>query len=93
VSDTPIIVPPKLEDPWGSLLHLECAVSTELKVPDLTVDDVLRLQPGTVLSTQWRTNRDIPLRVNGRLLGFTEFDSAGETMGVRITEFTWEQQR
>jgi flagellar motor switch/type III secretory pathway protein FliN len=93
VSDTSVIVPPKLADPWGSLLFLECSVSTELRVPNLTVNDILRLQPGSVLNTEWRTNRDLPLRVNGRLLGFTEFDSAGETMGVRITEFAWEQQR
>jgi flagellar motor switch/type III secretory pathway protein FliN len=93
VSDIPVIVPPKLEDPWGSLLYLMCSVSTELKIPNLTVDDILHLAPGTVLNTEWRTNRDIPFRVNGRVLGFTEFDSAGETMGVRITEFAWEQQR
>jgi flagellar motor switch/type III secretory pathway protein FliN len=93
VSDAPSIIPAKLEDPWAPLLELECSVSTELQVPNLTVNDVMHLGPGTVLNTHWRTNRDIPLRVNGRLLGFTEFDSAGDTMGVRITEFAWEQQR
>jgi len=69
-----------------------CWVAAELEVPGLTVGDVLHLAPGTVLNTRWRTNRDLPLRVNGRLLGFAEFDSAGEVMGVRLTEFTWEQQ-
>ena len=73
-------------------MHLACSVTTELDVPGLTVGDVLHLSAGTILNTRWRTNRDLPLRVNGRLLGFAEFDSAEETMGVRITEFAWEQQ-
>ena len=80
-------------DPWGSLTQLMCSVTLELEVPSLTVGDVLHLANGTVLSTRWRTNRDLPLRVNGRLLGFAEFDSTGDAMGVRLTEFTWEQQR
>ena len=82
----------KRDDPWGPLIQLMCSVTTELRIPDLTVNDVLHLAPGMVLNTRWRTNRDLPLRVNGRLLGFAEFDSAGETMGVRLTEFIWEQQ-
>lgn len=79
-------------DAWGLLAHLLCAITAEVDVPSLTVQDVLHLAPGTVLNTRWRTNRDLPLRVNGRLLGFAEFDSADETMAVRLTEFVWEQQ-
>jgi flagellar motor switch/type III secretory pathway protein FliN len=79
-------------DVWGSLVELLCAVTAEVDVPSLTVRDVLHLAPGAVLNTRWRTNRDLPLRVNGRLLGYAEFDSAGDTMAVRLTEFTWEQQ-
>ena len=76
----------------GPLLRLDCAVTAELDIPNLTVDDVLRLYPGAVLNTHWQTNRDLPLRVNGRLLGFAEFDSVEDTMAVRLTEFVWEQQ-
>ena len=77
---------------WGPLTDLLCSVTTEVDIPSLTVRDVLHLVPGAVLNTRWRTNRDLPLRVNGRLLGYAEFDSAGETMAVRLTEFSWEQQ-
>lgn len=78
---------------WGPLLRLECSVTAELEVPNLTVSDVLHLANGSVLNTRWQTNRDLPLRVNGRLLGFVEFDSVEEVMAVRLTEFVWEQQR
>lgn len=77
---------------WELLLRLDCTVTASLDVPSLTVKDVLRLAPGTVLNTGWQTNRDLPLRVNNRVLGFAEFDSVEETMAVRLTEFVWEQQ-
>ena len=72
---------------------LGCAVTAELDIPELTVNDVLHLAPGTVLNSHWQTNRDLPVLVNGRLLGFAEFDSVEEVMAVRLTEFVWEQQR
>ena len=80
------------EQAWGALIDLYCSITAELDMPGLTVEDVLHLAPGSVLNTRWRTNRDLPLRINGRLLGYAEFDSAGETMGIRLTEFKWEQQ-
>jgi len=80
------------EDTWEALVYLTCSITAELDVPGLTVEDVLHLSPGAVLNTRWRTNRDLPLRVNGRLLGYAEFDSGDDAMGVRLTEFAWEQQ-
>jgi len=73
-------------------MQVTCLFSAQLEIPSLTISDLLHLVPGTVLNSRWRTNRDLPVWVNGRLLGFAEFESAGEAMGVRLTEFTWEQQ-
>ena len=90
--------PPKLvvnpaHDVWDELAHLECAVSVEVPVPGVKVDDMLHLSPEKVLNTQWRTNRDLPLWINGRPLGMGEFEGGGEKLGIRITEFAWEQDR
>jgi flagellar motor switch/type III secretory pathway protein FliN len=94
VSETQGIVeidPPK--DPWGPLVQLSCSVTVEIELPQITVGTLLQLQAGTVLSTQWRTNRDLPVQVNERLLAWGEFDSGGEALGIRITEFLWDQQQ
>ncbi len=77
-------------DPWGALVEIPCGLACELEVPKVSVADVLALGPGTVLNTEWRTNRDLPIRVNGKLLGWAEFESAGENLSVRVTEFAWE---
>lgn len=78
-------------DPWGPLLNVPCELALELQVPGVKVVDLLNLSAGTVLSTHWKTNQDLPLLVNGKLLGWVEFESAGENMSVRLTEFSWEQ--
>lgn len=93
MSETPSTDSKAAVDPWGPLVELLCSVTAEVQIPNLTVQNVLKLSPGTILNTHWRTNRDLPLRVNGRLLAFAEFDSPGDRMGVRLTEFIWEQQR
>ena len=83
----------KVPDPWGPLIEIPCRLACELEVPQVSVADVLELGPGVVLNTQWRTNRDLPLRVNGRLLAWAEFESAGENLAVRVTEFAWEHAK
>jgi len=77
---------------WVQLAELRCSFSVALGVPGLTVRDVLHLSTGKVLNTQWRTNRDLPVLINGKMLGVGEFDAATEKLGIRITEFLWEQQ-
>ena len=74
------------------LVNIPCKLSLELDIPSLQVSDLMRLSPGTVLNSGWRTNQDLPLKVNGRLLAWVEFEGAGERMNVRLTEFSWEQK-
>ena len=78
-------------DPWTAVANLSASVTMELDVPQFTVTELMKLGPGSVLSTTWPTNRDLPLRVNGRLLGWAEFEITGNNVGVRVTEFAWEQ--
>lgn len=83
----------KPSDPWGALANIPCQLSLELDIPSLHVSDLMKLSSGSVLSSGWRTNRDLPLRVNGRLLAWVEFEGAEERMSVRVTEFAWEQKQ
>jgi len=86
---------PALEnsDAWGTVMNLEASVAMELEVPAFTVSELMKLGAGSVLTSKWPTNRDLPLRVNGRLLAWAEFETTGENVGARITEFAWEQSQ
>jgi flagellar motor switch/type III secretory pathway protein FliN len=46
----------------------------------------LKLKPGSVLSTGWRLSRDVPLRINGTLIAWGEFEGTGGRLAVRVTE-------
>ncbi len=75
------------EDPrWKPVLDLPCQLTVDLPLPNFKVADFLRLQPGSVMATGWRLTRDVPLRVNGTLIGWGEFEGAGNRLAVRVTE-------
>ena len=63
-----------------------CRVSLEIPISRFTVGDLLRLRPGSILTTGCHHASDIPLRANGLLIGWTEFEVIGSHMAVRITE-------
>lgn len=71
---------------WLPLLSLPCELTVELAVPNFNVADFLALRSGSVLSTDWQLARDIPLRINGTLIGWGEFEGAGNRLAVRLTE-------
>ena len=68
------------------LQHLPCRLTLDLPVTRFTVRDLLKMSVGTILETSCRQSSDIPLRVNGVLVGWTEFEVTGEKLAVRITE-------
>lgn len=72
--------------PWEDLLLLPCEVSVEVPIPGFTVGDCLRLEPGSTIQTKWNQGVSLPIRANGRLLGWTEFEVVGEKLAVRLTE-------
>jgi flagellar motor switch/type III secretory pathway protein FliN len=76
------------QDLWNSFKQLPCFLTLELPVPRFTVGQVLELKPGTVVDTQWSQATDIPLRLNGELLAWSEFEIVDDRYGVRITELT-----
>jgi flagellar motor switch/type III secretory pathway protein FliN len=75
-----------VEARWRPALKLPCQLTVELSLPDFKVSGFLKLQPGIVISTGWRLSRDVPLRVQGTLIGWGEFEGAGKRLSVRVTE-------
>ncbi len=72
-------------DPLDRLLWLPCTLVLEVPVSSFTVGSLLRLEVGSIVETSSHHNADLPLEVNGQLLGFTEFEVVGERLAVRLT--------
>jgi len=76
-------VPP---DPWARVENLRCALTVEIPVPGFTVGDLARLAPGRILATRWVVGQEVPLRVNGELIAWSEFEVVQDALAVRLTE-------
>ena len=74
------------KDPVALFGWLPCRLSLEIAVTRFTVADLLRLAPGSIVETAHHNATDIPLRVNGVLIAWTEFEVIGNRLAVRITE-------
>ncbi len=71
---------------WRPVLSLPCQLTVDLPLAQFKVADFVKLRAGCILATSWRVSRDIPLRVNGTLIAWGEFEGSGKRLAVRLTE-------
>jgi len=78
--------PEAVKDIAGLFGWLRCDLSLEVPVGKFTVGDLLRLDKGSIVQTNCLATSDIPLRVNGLQVAWTEFEVIGTRLAVRVTE-------
>lgn len=71
---------------WSRVLGLTCQLTVELTLPGVKVRDLLGMAPDTVINSHWQLSADVPLRVNGELIAWSEFEVVGKRLAVRLTE-------
>jgi flagellar motor switch protein FliN/FliY len=81
---SPIAAP--VVDPWARIEPLPCLLTVEISVPGFTVSDLVHLERGRIIATRWTVGQDVPLRVNGELIAWSEFEVAQNRLAVRLTE-------
>jgi flagellar motor switch/type III secretory pathway protein FliN len=65
---------------------LPCQLSLQVPLVKFTVGDLLRLGKGSIVETASPSTSDIPLRANGLLIAWSEFEVIGNRLALRITE-------
>lgn len=73
-------------DDWQEVLSLPCQLEITLPIPHFKVGDLLRLVRESLVDTRWKQSADLPVRVNGKLIGWAQFEASGEKVAVRFTE-------
>jgi flagellar motor switch protein FliN/FliY len=73
-------------NPWSRLEGLPCALSIEIPVHSFTLSDLFNLCPGRIIASGWTVGQDVPLRINGELVAWSEFEVVQEHLAVRLTE-------
>src|ERR1700749_1264058 len=84
----PVPEKPQERDPAEFLPWLPCTLALDLPVINFTVGDLLSLTKGSIVETAYHQSSDLPLRVNGQLVGWTEFEVVGERLAVRLTDLS-----
>ncbi len=74
-----------LPDPMADLLLLNCLTTVDLPVPKFTIRELLRLDEGSIVESKWKEGTHLPLQVNGRQIGWVEFEVIGDRLAVQVT--------
>ncbi len=67
-------------------MRLPCSVTIVVPLPGFKVKDLLGLRPKSVVASHWPTSDNLPLKVNGELMAWCEFEVLGSRLAVRLTE-------
>lgn len=68
------------------LLDVEIPISVEVGRAEMSLDDVLNLVPGSVVTLDKKAEEPVDLRVNGKLVARGEVVLVDDTYGLRITQ-------
>jgi flagellar motor switch/type III secretory pathway protein FliN len=79
---------PQEPDPGEFLPWLPCTLALDIPVINFTVRDLMTLAKGSIVETSYHQSSDLPLRVNGQLVGWTEFEVVGDRLAVRLTDLS-----
>jgi flagellar motor switch protein FliN/FliY len=71
---------------WDAFQLLPCHISLDIPIPGFTVSALLRLSTNEVINTHWLQGSDVPLRVNGKVIGWTEFEVIDDFLAARLTQ-------
>jgi flagellar motor switch protein FliM len=78
-------VPERRKRYWPAIEWLPVQISISLPIPRFRVRDLLTLDPGQIISTDWPNGDDLPLSVDQVQLAWVEMESVEQEMAVRIT--------
>ncbi len=79
---------PRNIDLYELLPWLPCTLALDIPIVRFTVRHLLSLGVGSIVETAYHQSSDLPLRVNGQLVGWTEFEVVGERLAVRLTDLS-----
>jgi len=70
------------------LAHLPLQLDVTIPVPSFRLGDLLALEKGVVLGSEWSHSDDVPVWCGGSQLAWTEFEVVDDKLAVRVTRIS-----
>ncbi len=71
---------------WDRFARLQCEFTIEVPLPSVKLADLLGLKVGSVIDSRWKVGTDVPARVNGVVVAWSEFEVVNGKLAVRVTD-------
>jgi len=83
-------MPPEAhDDPFlrieGSVAQLPVQLDVGVPIRDFRVRNLLALEPGSVVASQWTQDEDLPVLSGNQALAWSEFEVVDSHLAVRLT--------
>jgi flagellar motor switch protein FliN/FliY len=75
------------------LMDIPLEVSVEIGGKDILLEDILKLNPNTILELDKYINEPVDIKINGKLIAKGELYTAENNFGVKITNIITVQER
>ncbi len=79
-------IQPQSNPGWEHAVWLPCTVSVEVSIPHFTPNELMQLEPNSIVRTQWAISANVPMKVNGELIAWCEFEVVANRLAIRLTE-------
>jgi flagellar motor switch/type III secretory pathway protein FliN len=73
---------------WPMISRLPVMLSVGIPLTGFRVCDLLALESGQTILSNWIATEEVPLKVGERQLSWGEFEVVDETMALRLTRLT-----
>ncbi len=70
---------------WLALSRLPVVLTARVPLTGFKVRDLLRLEEGQLVTSEWETTEDIPVKIGRVQLAWSEFEVVEDTMAMRLT--------
>ena len=67
-------------------MTLPCSVTVEVPIPAFTAKDLLHLEAKSLVRSTWAVTANLPMKVNGEMIAWCEFEILGNRLAIRVTE-------
>lgn len=71
---------------WQRVKDLLCQISIGVGVSGFGLKELLQLKPESIVRSQTSATANLPVRVNGELIAWSDFEVRGSKVCIRLTE-------